>query len=77
MCILRYIELGVGSPTLFNPQLAPFLLCFGLWKCEKKQRVPLISQGTLCQIYKSRRHTVSPCCSDLKVVGPSSLISGC
>ena len=71
MCILRYIELGVGSPTLFNPQLAPFILCFG------KRRVPLISQGTLYQIYKSRRHTVSPCCSDLKVVGPSSLSSGC
>ena len=47
MCILRYIELGVGSPTLFNPQLAPFLLCFGLWKCEKKTTCPSNLAGYL------------------------------
>src|SRR4029434_3451908 len=62
MCVFRYIELGVRSPTLFNPQPAPFLLCFGFWKCRKKRHLPLISQGTLCQIYKSHRQTVSPCC---------------
>ena len=33
MCVFRYIELGVGPPTLFNPPPAPFLLCFGIWKC--------------------------------------------
>src|SRR4029434_5871151 len=54
MCVFRYIELGVGSPTLFNPEPAPFLLCFGLWKCGKILRVPLISQGTLCQIRAER-----------------------
>ena len=40
MCVFRYIELGVGPPTLFNPPPAPFLLCFGLWKCGGKTTHP-------------------------------------
>src|SRR4029434_4652121 len=40
MCVFQYIELGVGSPTLFNPPPAPCLLCFGLWKCGGKTTHP-------------------------------------
>src|SRR4029434_6849022 len=47
-----------GDCLIHQRHLSSCVLGFG--NARKKRRVPLISQGTLCQIYKSRKHTVSP-----------------